>query len=135
MPHTPNALRFCGEKGTNRTQFYRGLVDKYTWVDTGSSYLPSDLLAAFLYAQLEERSAIIEKRKSVWNYYNEHLGDWATAHGVQLPTVPAECEQPYHLFYLILPTPEERDGMIEHLKSRGVTSVFHYLPLASLAHG
>jgi dTDP-4-amino-4,6-dideoxygalactose transaminase len=117
------------EKGTNRSRFYRGLVDKYTWVDVGSSYLPSDLLAAFLYAQLECRASIQAARRRIWEYYHAHLSDWALAHDVQLPFVPVHCEQPYHLYYLLMPTPEQRQAMIDHLRSQGIQSVFHYLPL------
>lgn len=117
------------EKGTNRSRFFRGQVDKYTWVDVGSSYLPSDLLAAFLYAQLEARDYIQGRRKQIWHTYAEGLVDWAGANGVRLPTVPAHCEQPYHMFYLILPDLETRTRLIAHLKHRGILSVFHYLPL------
>jgi len=117
------------EKGTNRSRFFRGQVDKYTWVDVGSSYLPSDLLAAFLYAQLEARRQISSKRRRVWHYYSEHLQQWASKNGVQLPLVPSECDQPYHMFYLLLPTLDHRQALIAHLKSRGILSVFHYQPL------
>jgi dTDP-4-amino-4,6-dideoxygalactose transaminase len=119
------------EKGTNRNQFFRGQVDKYTWVDLGSSYLPSDLLAAFLYAQLEAREQIQAKRKKVWQGYANQLRDWAAAHRVQLPTIPNECEQAYHMFYLLLPSLEFRQALIAHLKSAGILSVFHYVPLHS----
>ena len=117
------------EKGTNRSRFFRGQVDKYTWVDLGSSYLPSDLLAAFLYAQLEHRDAIQAARRRVWEYYAAHLCDWAVTNGVGLPFVPPHCEQPYHMFYLLLPSLEQRTALIAHLKSKGILSVFHYLPL------
>lgn len=117
------------EKGTNRSRFFRGMVDKYTWVDLGSSWLPSDLLAAFLYAQLEQRVDIQERRKRIWNYYWEHLGEWADMHGVRLPIVPEHCEQPYHMFYILMPSLEERTALIDHLKERSILSVFHYLPL------
>jgi dTDP-4-amino-4,6-dideoxygalactose transaminase len=117
------------EKGTNRSRFFRGEVDKYTWVDLGSSYLPSDILAAFLYAQLEVREQIQARRRRVWEYYYEHLQDWARDHGVRFPIVPAHCEQPYHMFYLIMPSLEQRQALIAHLKSHGILSVFHYLPL------
>ena len=117
------------EKGTNRSRFFRGQVDKYTWVDVGSSYLPSDLLAAFLLAQLEQREKVQSHRKTVWNYYNAHLKDWALRNEVQLPYVPAYCEQAYHMFYMLLPTLELRQGFIAHLRQRGIESVFHYLPL------
>ncbi len=117
------------EKGTNRSRFFRGQVDKYTWVDIGSSYLPSDILAAFLYAQLEERERIQARRRYIWEFYARELRDWAEEHGVRLPFVPAHCEQPYHLFYLLLPSLEARTRLIAHLKERGILAVFHYLPL------
>ena len=117
------------EKGTNCSRFFRGQVDKYTWVDVGSSYLPSDILAAYLYAQLEAREQIQAKRRKVWEYYNGHLRSWAQAHGVRFPVVPEYCEQSYHMFYLLLPSLEERQALIAHLKEQGILSVFHYLPL------
>jgi dTDP-4-amino-4,6-dideoxygalactose transaminase len=117
------------EKGTNRSRFFRGQVDKYTWVDIGSSYLPSDVLAAFLYAQLEARDSIQARRQRIWEYYDEHLRDWAGKFGVQLPSVPSYCEQPFHMYYILLPTPEKRQGLISHLSARDITAVFHYLPL------
>ncbi len=119
------------EKGTNRNQFFRGQVDKYTWVDLGSSYLPSDLLAAFLYAQLEAREQIQAKRQRVWQNYSDRLQGWAAAHRAQLPSVPKECEQAYHMFYLLLPSLEFRQALIARLKSVGILSVFHYVPLHS----
>ena len=117
------------EKGTNRNQFLRGMVDKYTWVDVGSSYLPSDLLAAFLFAQLEGWQKIYAKRRRVWEFYSRRLIEWAAQHGVQTPFVPEHCEQAYHMFYLLLPSLEDRQALIGHLKSRDVLSVFHYVPL------
>jgi len=117
------------EKGTNRSRFFRGQVDKYTWVDLGSSYLPSDILAAFLYAQLEAREQIQVKRQRIWEYYYENLQDWAKDHAVRLPVVPMHCEQPYHMFYLLMPSLEQRQALITCLKTRGILSVFHYLPL------
>lgn len=117
------------EKGTNRARFFRGQVDKYTWVDIGSSYLPSDILAAFLFAQLEQREKIQLHRKQVWELYYAGLKDWAGAHDVQLPHIPQHCEQSYHMFYMLLPTLEVRQQMIAYLRERGVYSVFHYLPL------
>ena len=117
------------EKGTNRNQFFRGQVDKYTWVDVGSSYLPSDLLAAFLFAQLEGRQDILKKRRRIWEYYRKNLDSWASDTGVRLPVVPPECDQAYHMFYLVLPSPEYRQGLIAHLKAHGINSVFHYVPL------
>jgi dTDP-4-amino-4,6-dideoxygalactose transaminase len=117
------------EKGTNRSRFLRGEVDKYTWVALGSSYLPSDLLAAFLYAQLEARKTIQDKRRRVWNRYYQTLGSWAAGNDVRMPVIPLECEQAYHMFYLLLPTAEDRNLLISHLKSEGILSVFHYVPL------
>lgn len=117
------------EKGTNRSRFFRGQVDKYTWVDVGSSYLPSDMLAAFLYGQLEQRERIQSHRKRVWETYHLALQDWAQKNGVQLPTIPAHTEQPYHMYYLLLPSLEMRQAFIQHLRDLGVYSVFHYLPL------
>ena len=117
------------EKGTNRSQFFRGQVDKYTWVDIGSSYLPSDLLAAFLLAQLEGRHEIQRKRQRIWETYRQRLEEWAAQRGVRLPVVPAECEQAFHMFYLILPSLKYRQGLIAYLKAQGVLSVFHYVPL------
>jgi dTDP-4-amino-4,6-dideoxygalactose transaminase len=117
------------EKGTNRSQFFRGQVDRYSWVDIGSSYLPSDLLAAFLFAQLEGRHQIQQKRRRIWEYYRDQLQGWATERGVHLPFVPPQCEQAFHMFYLVLPSLDYRQGLIAHLKTQGILSVFHYVPL------
>jgi len=117
------------EKGTNRSRFFRGEVDKYTWVDIGSSYVISDVLAAFLYAQLEAVDSIQANRKRVWDYYCANLQDWAGEQGAQLPYVPEHCEQAYHMFYLIMPGFDTRQAFIAHLKEQGIVSVFHYLPL------
>ena len=117
------------EKGTNRSRFFRGEVDRYTWVDLGSSYLPSDLLAAFLYAQLEAREMVQDKRRQLWEAYASQLSSWAAANDVALPVVPAHCTPSYDLFFMILPTSEARERFIAFLKSRGIHSVFHYLPL------
>ena len=117
------------EKGTNRSRFFRGEVDKYTWVDLGSSYLPSDLLAAFLFAQFEAREQIQAKRQRIWHHYYQALSDWADSNDVKLPVVPGDCEQAYHMFYMILPSLEHRDSLISHLKSESILSVFHYTPL------
>ncbi|MBX7220119.1 MAG: dTDP-4-amino-4,6-dideoxygalactose transaminase [Blastocatellia bacterium] len=117
------------EKGTNRNRFFRGQVDKYTWVDVGSSYLPSDLLAAFLLAQLESYEAIQARRRFIWERYERELADWAAAQQVRLPLVPASCDQAYHMFYMLLPGLRQRQQLIAHLKNEGILSVFHYLPL------
>ncbi len=123
------------EKGTDRSRFFRGQVDKYTWVGVGSSYLPSDMLAAYLLAQLEARDAIQAKRSSIWHYYQAHLADWAEANQVQTPQIPAHCEQSYHMYHLLLPSLAARTAFIDHLKAQGVQSVFHYLPLHSAQMG
>src|SRR5262245_20449003 len=128
-PSLVQAAEVLREKGTNRGRFFRGEVDKYTWVDVGSSYLPSDMLSAFLFAQLEQRHTIQQMRSQIWHSYHEHLQDWAEELRVQLPTVPAETEQAYHMFYMLLPSLEVRTRIINHLKARGIQSVFHYLPL------
>ena len=117
------------EKGTNRSRFFRGQVDKYTWVDVGSSYLPSDLLAAFLYAQFEARDDIQRKRQHIWETYSSRLSGWAVEYNVILPTVPDTCEQVYHMFYMRLPSLEIRTAFIDHLNRQGIYAVFHYLPL------
>jgi dTDP-4-amino-4,6-dideoxygalactose transaminase len=117
------------EKGTDRSRFFRGEIDKYTWVDVGSSYLPADLLAAFLRAQLEHRDQIQSMRRQVWEIYARELASWAEANGVRLPIVPAECEQSYHMFYVIMPSFESRQAFISHLAGFGILAVFHYLPL------
>jgi dTDP-4-amino-4,6-dideoxygalactose transaminase len=117
------------EKGTNRSRFFRGQVDKYTWVDIGSSYLPSDLLAAFLYAQLEQRVKIQIHRQRIWDVYYACLQDWAAVHDLQLPCIPDDCEQSYHMFYILLPNLDLRQKFIAYLRERGIYTVFHYLPL------
>lgn len=117
------------EKGTDRSRFFRGLVDKYTWVDVGSSYLPSDLLAAFLCAQLEALEHVQNDRKRAWDFYFENLAAWAAEHSVRLPIVPSHCDQSYHMFYLLLPSADDRQLLMEHLKKRMIYSVFHYIPL------
>jgi dTDP-4-amino-4,6-dideoxygalactose transaminase len=117
------------EKGTDRSRFFRGEIDKYNWVDFGSSYLPSDLLAAFLRAQLEHRDQIQSARRALWERYAQELAAWAAINGVRLPIIPPDCEQSYHIFYLIMPSLESRQALIAHLGSSGILAVFHYLPL------
>ncbi|NOQ23246.1 MAG: dTDP-4-amino-4,6-dideoxygalactose transaminase [Candidatus Aegiribacteria sp.] len=123
------------EKGTDRSRFFRGQVDRYTWRDIGSSYLPSDILAAFLLAQLEEKNKVQHTRKFIWEYYFDHLCEWAESYGVKLPFVPAHCEQSYHMFYLLVPSYEARQALISYLRKLGIYSVFHYLPLHLSAKG
>jgi dTDP-4-amino-4,6-dideoxygalactose transaminase len=117
------------EKGTNRARFFRGEVDKYTWVDLGSSYAPSDILAAYLLAQLEMREKIQKLREDIWNFYSEHLREWAERCGARLPVVPDHTDQTYHMFYVLMKTGEDRDRLMAHLRQAGMQSVFHYLPL------
>jgi dTDP-4-amino-4,6-dideoxygalactose transaminase len=117
------------EKGTDRSRFFRGEVDRYTWVDIGSSHLPSDILAAFLLAQLEAREEIQRRRRRIWERYAAELKGWSAGHGVRLPVVPDHCEQAFHLFYLLMPSAASRQELIRHLKERGIHAVFHYLPL------
>lgn len=128
-PSLVDRAEIIREKGTNRSRFFRGQVDKYSWVDIGSSYLPSDILAAFLYAQLEEREDIQSRRQRIWEFYYHNLQGWATNQGIRLPIVPSHCEHSSHMFYLLMPSLEERQRLISHLKKQGILSVFHYLPL------
>ena len=117
------------EKGTNRTAFFRGEVDKYTWLDLGSSFLPSEVIAAFLYAQLEKLEVIQEKRIYLWNRYKEKLGSLEKMGVVQLPKVPKHSSNNAHIFYLICRSQEERRDLIAHVKESGIWAVFHYLAL------
>ncbi len=122
------------EKGTNRSQFFRGQVDKYTWVDLGSSYLPSDILAALLLAQLERAQAITTARLEIWQSYFDALKQLATI-GVTLPTIPPECEHNAHIFYLLTRSLEERTELTTYLKEVGIQAPFHYVPLHSSPGG
>ena len=117
------------EKGTDRSKFLMGLIDKYTWVAPGSSYLLSDLNAALLLASLEQASVIQQQRMHIWNRYHRELRDWARRQDIQLPHTPATTEHPAHLYYLLLPEAELRASLVSHLKSRNVQSAYHYLPL------
>lgn len=117
------------EKGTNRSAFFRGEVDKYSWVDIGSSFLPSDIIAAFLYAQLENLEAIQKKRISLWNRYYELLQPLETKGFIRLPVIPSYATNNGHMFYIITNEAEARSRLIDHLKSKEILSVFHYLPL------
>ena len=122
------------EKGTNRSAFFRGEVDKYTWVDMGSSYVISDLLAAYLTAQLEEAHVAQTHRKGVFERYMSGLKSLESK-GVKLPTVPADSVPAYHLFYMLMPTAEHRDALIKYLRERKIYAVFHYVPLHSAPEG
>jgi dTDP-4-amino-4,6-dideoxygalactose transaminase len=129
-PQLESRAEIVREKGTDRSRFFRGEVDKYGWVDIGSSYVLSDLLAAILFAQLEHRDEVQAKRRDIWNSYSQGLAVWAEANGATLPAAPPpQIEHAYHLFHLLMPTGHARNGLIAHLKQRGIMSVFHYLPL------
>jgi len=117
------------EKGTNRTKFLRGQVDKYTWVDIGSSWVLSDLLAAILWGQLQRAEEINARRVMIWNRYYAQLSGWAHQHGVQLPVVPEGCEHVGHLYHMRFKAAEQRSRFIDHMKSRHISCVFHYQPL------
>jgi len=117
------------EKGTNRSRFFRGQVDKYSWLELGSSYLLSDVLAALLASQLEQRVQIQARRHAIWKRYESELNEWAVVQGVRLPFVPSEADHTAHMFYLRMPSLDVRQRFIGHLRSRGILAVFHYLPL------
>jgi dTDP-4-amino-4,6-dideoxygalactose transaminase len=124
------------EKGTDRSKFLRGEVDKYSWSDIGSSYVLSDILAAFLYAQMEQAQEITDNRVRIFKDYLTGFQPFAAKYGLVLPTVPAECEANGHIFYVILPNSDLRDGLINHLRGRSINAVTHYVPLhSSLAGG
>jgi dTDP-4-amino-4,6-dideoxygalactose transaminase len=128
-PELVERAEILRHKGTDRGRFLRGEVDRYTWVDLGSSYAPSEILAAFLFAQLEARERIQAERARRWRRYRAALHGWAEEHGVHLPNVPDHCRQPHHMFHLLLPAQSERNALIDHLRERGIIAVFHFQPL------
>ncbi|WP_407352672.1 dTDP-4-amino-4,6-dideoxygalactose transaminase [Luteimonas sp. R10] len=140
-----NDARFCEraeiirEKGTNRSNFFRGQVDKYTWIDVGSSYLPSEIIAAFLAAQLEEATSITQRRLAIWDSYHAWASDFERDGRLRRPVIPEDCNHNAHMYYLLLPSLAHRQTFISSLKSHGVGAVFHYVPLhatpAGLRHG
>jgi len=117
------------EKGTDRSKFFRGEVDKYTWIDVGSSFLPSELIAAFLFAQLEEAETIMEKRQSIFNYYAEKLRPLEKQGYLRLPVIPDHCSHNAHMFYILLQSEKSRNDLMKFLNENGINAVFHYLPL------
>ena len=117
------------EKGTNRAAFFRGQVDKYTWIERGSSWLPSDILAAFLLAQLECRDQILAQRQRIYRRYEAEFSDWAVENDVVLPWIPEGAESSWHMFHLRLPSLKARTRFIEHLGEQDILAVFHYVPL------
>ena len=134
-PEMIERAQILRDKGTDRSRFLQGQVDKYSWVDIGSSFGMSDLLAAFLYAQLEQREVIYSRRRAVWEFYDQELAGWAENHGVKRPFIPANAKQSHHMYYLILPTLEDRQRFAAHLSARGILGVFHYTPLHSSTMG
>jgi dTDP-4-amino-4,6-dideoxygalactose transaminase len=123
------------DKGTNRKQFFRGLVDKYTWVDVGSSYVPSEISCAFLYAQLELLEEIAARRQASYEFYRRALKPLEVQGLLQLPRIPEDCRSNYHMFYILLRDRRARDGLLDHLKSQDIHAVFHYIPLHSSPMG
>jgi dTDP-4-amino-4,6-dideoxygalactose transaminase len=123
------------EKGTNRSQFFSGQVDKYTWVDIGSSYLPGEIIAAFLWAQMEEAESITQRRLDIWRYYHEALAHLETAGALRRPVVADGCKHNAHMYYILLDSLEQRTGVISKLEEQGVNAVFHYVPLHSSPAG
>lgn len=117
------------DKGTNRRQFFRGLVDKYTWVEIGSSYVPSEITSAFLCGQLEQMDEITQRRRQIYQFYRLHLKHLEAEGLLRLPRIPEDCESNFHLFFLLLPNAATRDALMAHLKSQGILAVFHYIPL------
>lgn len=129
------AAEIAREKGTNRSQFFRGEVDKYTWVDLGSSYLPGEIIAAFLWAQLEQADGIIEKRKALWRMYHETLQELEQKGALRRPIIPPSCSHNAHIYYLLLKNLAQRDAFIQHMRKHDVHTVFHYVPLHSSPGG
>ena len=134
-PHYAERAEVIREKGTNRSQFFRGQVDKYTWVDIGSSYLPGEIIAAFLAAQMEEADSITRQRLAIWNTYNQWLAEAEKAGKLRRPVVPAHCAHNAHMYYILLPDLEHRSAFIDKLRKVGINSVFHYIPLHSAPAG
>jgi dTDP-4-amino-4,6-dideoxygalactose transaminase len=125
-PALVDRAQILRHRGTNRQRFLRGEVDKYTWVDSGSNWVLSELQAALLWGHLQERDGIQSRRRRVWNRYQDALAEWATAHGVRQPHIPEWAEHPAHLYYLLLPHVSARDAFIDHLGALGIQAVFHY---------
>lgn len=123
------------EKGTNRSKFFRGQVDKYTWVEAGSSYLPSELNAAYLWAQLQNAEEITSNRMAAWNQYYQELKDLSDSGKIELPCIPKECKHNAHMFYIKARDLQERTKLIAYLKENGVMAVFHYIPLHTAPAG
>lgn len=134
-PESNDAAEILREKGTNRARFFRGQVDKYTWVDYGSSYLPSDMNAAYLWAQLQEADRINDERLAIWNTYMDALAPLAASGRIEVPTIPDGCVHNAHMFYIKLRDLDDRTAFIQYLKDKGIVAVFHYIPLHSAPAG
>ena len=134
-PHYAERAEIIREKGTNRSQFFRGQVDKYTWVDLGSSYLPGELIAAFLAAQIEEADSITRQRLAIWNTYHQWLAEAERAGKLRRPIVPAHCGHNAHMYYVLLQDLQHRTAFIDKLRKLGINTVFHYIPLHSAPSG
>jgi dTDP-4-amino-4,6-dideoxygalactose transaminase len=134
-PRFEERAEIIWEKGTNRSQFFRGEVDKYTWVDVGSSYLPGEIVAAFLWAQMEQADAITQRRLAIWARYHEAFSELEASGQVRRPIVPEHCRHNAHMYYLLLPDADARTAFIARLASNGIYSVFHYVPLHSSPFG
>ncbi len=134
-PQYAERAEIIREKGTNRSQFFRGQVDKYTWVDIGSSYLPGEIIAAFLAAQIEEADSITRQRLAIWNTYHQWLAEAEKAGKLRRPVVPAHCGHNAHMYYILLPDLAQRTAFIDKLRKVGINTVFHYIPLHSAPSG
>lgn len=133
--HMAERAEIIREKGTNRSQFFRGQVDKYTWVDIGSSYLPGELIAAFLLAQMEEAEAITQARLDIWNNYHQAFANLEAQGVLRRPVIPDDCTHNAHMYYLLVPGLKERTALIEALRAEQISAVFHYVPLHSSPAG
>lgn len=134
-PDLTQTAEIIREKGTNRTAFHRGEVQKYTWVDLGSSYLPSEIISAFLWSQLEIAEELTERRLSLWKRYHAHFADTEFAGLLRRPVIPQEAGHNGHIYYLLLPDRERRDALLAGLRAEGINAVFHYIPLHSAPAG
>lgn len=134
-PEMVEEAEIIREKGTNRSKFFRGQIDKYTWVNAGSSYLPSELNAAYLWAQLEQAEKIYDDRMNTWNCYYDNLKELESEGKIELPYIPDECVHNAHMFYLKAKDLEERTELIDFLKAKGILAVFHYIPLHTAPAG
>ncbi|MCB0335232.1 MAG: dTDP-4-amino-4,6-dideoxygalactose transaminase [Bdellovibrionales bacterium] len=134
-PKLKNRAEILREKGTNRSQFFRGEVDKYSWVDIGSSFLPSEIISAFLYGQLEHADSINDERLRLWNMYYQRLTPLQEQGLLRLPIVPEGCEHNAHMFYILIPDPETKEALRKYMNERGCSAVFHYLPLHAAIMG